>query len=355
MPICKACVAVLTKVCLRIQRPSPGGEQTFEGYVLRVPYCCRTELALRPEKMQPDSTIEFLRTRLMNTLASAVRERQIIVETICLAALALRKHGPPAYDSALRVLLSLQLRDGSWPAFTGDDCGNCVATALAVCLLTSIRSTSSRWAAGVNWLLNAKGREAHWFWRWKFQTIDTSVTFHPRKYGWGWLLDTTSWVIPTSFSLIALQQIGNAGLTEEARLKERVTLGVSMLFDRICPGGGWNAGNGLAFGVALAPYIDATSIALLAARGHEHDAAKPSLSWLATRIRDCRSPYSLAWGILALAAYHEETELRDASVHASDAVRVAIEKDRIASDTTLAICALALEAVDGDNVFAVRA
>jgi hypothetical protein len=306
--------------------------------------------------MQPDSTIEFLRTRLMDTLAGAVWERQVVVEAICLAALALRKHDPPGYDSALRVLLSLQLRDGSWPAFTGDDSGNCVATALAVCLLTSIRSPSSRWAAGVNWLLNAKGREANWFWRWKFQTIDTSVTFDPRKYGWGWLKDTTSWVIPTSFSLIALQRIRNAGLAEGDRLIERLTLGISMLFDRICPGGGWNAGNGVAFGVALTPYVDATSIALLAARGHEHDAAKASLSWLATRIRDCRSPYSLAWGILALAAYHEETELRDALVHASNAVLAAIEKDRSALDTaTLAICALELEAVDGENVFAVHA
>jgi hypothetical protein len=306
--------------------------------------------------MQPDSTIEFLRTRLKGALAGAVRARQqIIVEQICLAALALRNHEPKGYDSALRMLLSLQLRDGSWPAFTGDDCGNCLATALAVCLMTSIRSTSSRWAAGVNWLLNAKGREANWFWRWKFQTIDTSVTFDPRKYGWGWLLDTASWVIPTSLSLIALQRIRNAGLTEEARLNERVTLGISMLFDRICPGGGWNAGNGVAFGVALAPYVDATSIALLAARGHEYPAVKASLSWLATRIRDCRSPYSLAWGILASKAYHEATELRYASVDASNAVLAAIEKDRSAMDTaTLAICALALEAVDGENAFAVQ-
>src|SRR5581483_62140 len=160
----------------------------------------------------------------------AVRERQVVVEGICLGALALRKHAPPGYDSALRVLMSLQLQDGSWPAFTGDDCGNCVATALAVCLLTSIGSTSRRWAAGVNWLLDAKGREANWFWRWKSQTIDTSVTFDPRKYGWGWLPDTTSWVIPTSLSLIALQRIRNAGPTGEARLNERLTLGISMLF-----------------------------------------------------------------------------------------------------------------------------
>ena len=32
-------------------------------------------------------------------------------------------------------------------------------------------------------------------------------------------------------------------------------IGASMLLDRMCPGGGWNSGNGVAFGVALAPHI----------------------------------------------------------------------------------------------------
>jgi hypothetical protein len=36
-----------------------------------------------------------------------------------------------------------------------------------------------------------------------------------------------------------------------------------MLLDRVCPDGGWNAANGVAFGVAYSAYIDATVIALL--------------------------------------------------------------------------------------------
>jgi hypothetical protein len=44
-----------------------------------------------------------------------------------------------------------------------------------------------------------------------------------------------------------------------------------MMLDRKCPDGGWNAGNGVVFGVALAPHIDANAIALLAL--HHYPAA----------------------------------------------------------------------------------
>jgi hypothetical protein len=32
-----------------------------------------------------------------------------------------------------------------------------------------------------------------------------------------------------------------------------------MLLDRMCPGGGWNAGNSVVYGVPLTPHIDATA------------------------------------------------------------------------------------------------
>ena len=39
---------------------------------------------------------------------------------------------------------------------------------------------------------------------------------------------------------------------------------MEMLLDRACPDGGWNAGNGVVYGTALAPHPDDTAIALLA-------------------------------------------------------------------------------------------
>jgi hypothetical protein len=66
-------------------------------------------------------------------------------------------------------------------------------------------------ASGVQWLLNARGREANWLWRWKLRTFDNKVQFDPAKFGWSWVSGTTSWVIPTAFALIALQQARQRG------------------------------------------------------------------------------------------------------------------------------------------------
>jgi hypothetical protein len=276
------------------------------------------------------------------------------VESYSLAVLALRNHRGPGYIRALDTLLSIRNPDGSWPVFSGDDARGCWATALAVLALATVRHTSTGWGPGIQWLLDAKGREANWFWRWKFQNVDNSVKFDPAKYGWSWVPGTTSWVIPTAFSLIALQNARNCGFSPESRLSERISTGVSMLLDRMCPGGGWNAGNSAAFGVSYAPYIDATSIALLARR-HEHEpAVRASLSWLATRLPDCSSPYSLAWGLLAITAYGRKNQTIDTVARATEALITALGNCAATLDmSTIAACALALEAIDGENVFEV--
>jgi hypothetical protein len=165
-----------------------------------------------------------------------------------------------------------------------------------------------------------------------------------------------SWVIPTAFTLIALQKLKDIDTTKGPAVNERIGLGISMLLDRMCLGGGWNAGNSVAFAVPYGPFMDATAIALLALSSQAPQSQMhASLSWLAARLAACPSPYSLAWGILALTAYHKkEIELSDPLRQASSALTAAIEKGGCAFDTgTLAISALALEAVDGDNVFTV--
>jgi hypothetical protein len=59
----------------------------------------------------------------------------------------------------------------------------------------------------------------------------------------------------------------------------------------MCPGGGWNAGNSVVYGVALAPHIDATSIALAGLRFHYHlPEVSQSCSWLLAT--DCSSAFS---------------------------------------------------------------
>jgi hypothetical protein len=284
------------------------------------------------------------------------RGTQDSVETTCLAILALRRHPSTKLARATQALLALQNADGSWPAFTGDDPEACWTTALAVLSLVSVQQGVKPLASGIQWLIDARGREAYWLWRWKLRTFDNKVKFDPAKFGWSWVSGTTSWVIPTAFAVIALRQARQRGYDNPARLTERVNIGTSMLLDRMCPGGGWNSGNGVAFGVALAPHIDATSVALLALIGHEKElGVQQSLHWLVNRLVGCPSPYSLAWGVLAIASYRrislEASEsLRD---RAEQLLRLIEDSASIKDNCTLAISALALEAVNGDGAFEV--
>jgi hypothetical protein len=77
-----------------------------------------------------------------------------------------------------------------------------------------------------------------------------------------------------------------------------------MLLDRVCPGGGWNAGNGVVYGVPGAPHPDDTAIAPLALREHRRDPmVQSSVQYLERIAPSLTAPWSLAWATLALAAY----------------------------------------------------
>jgi len=300
---------------------------------------------------------EILESRQSRKGAWGFGSDQDAVEPTCLVILALR-HQPSVYvERALDTLETLQNRDGSWPAFTGDEPEGCWTTALAVLSLIATRNGTKRLGRGIQWLLNARGREAHWLWQWKLRTVDNKVKFDPAKFGWSWVPETTSWVVPTAFSLIALQQVRQRGYDKTAQLAERVDLGTSMLLDRMCPGGGWNSGNGIALGVPLAPHIDATSIALLALTRHEEEqGVQRSVQWLVNRLAGCPSPYSLAWGVLAIAAYRGiSLEAREGlRGRAQELMRLTQNAASIEDNCTLAVSALALEAMGGDSVFDVR-
>jgi hypothetical protein len=279
------------------------------------------------------------------------------IEAACFAILALRNDPPADLKPALHDIEDLQNNDGSWPAFLGDDAEGCWTTSLAVLSLMAVGRETERLKSAISWLLDAEGREANWLWRWRFRAIDNGVQFDPTKYGWSWVSGTTSWAIPTAFSVIALRQARNRGINVKAVVIERIELGVSMLFDRMCPGGGWNAGNGIAFGVKCAAYIDATAIALLALAGHEKEPyVQTSLTWLMNRLPGCPSPHSLAWGILALASYRNvSSEVNETMDRAAMELTALMENATGTRDKcTLAVCTLAFEAVEGHNVFEVR-
>jgi len=180
------------------------------------------------------------------------------------------------------------------------------------------------------------GREGNWFWKWKFRTADRHVRFDPEKFGWPWFPDTVSWVVPTAFAVLALNQLPCTCDGFE-QVPFRVERGIEMLLDRVCPGGGWNAGNGVVYDVAVAPHPDDTAIALLALTGHRQEkTVRRGVQYLEYAAPSLTAPWSLAWAILALAAHGRPID----SIYSS---LVAIPDLQSVTDTsTLALVCLAL-------------
>jgi Prenyltransferase and squalene oxidase repeat len=265
------------------------------------------------------------------------------IETTCYASMALAENQTRTRLKAIDVLLRTQNPDGSWPAFEGDDPEGCWTTSLALIAFRCLGLSGEPVDKAVQWLLDNKGREGHWFWKWKFRTVDRAVQFNPDKYGWPWFPGTVSWVIPTAFSLIALEQ--SAPCCGAEPVVNRIQLGTEMLRDRACPQGGWNAGNGIVFGSALIPHIDTTAIALLALTEDSDAAAVQGLNWLRHASVDCSSAYSLAWSAIAFSV-HRDQALKHcvAGLH-----KVLSMTDAILNIETLSLAAIAINAAEASS------
>ena len=250
------------------------------------------------------SLTEKLKSRQMKSGGWAYFDSvQESLEATCLAELALAPEMQVSSSAAILFLLKSQLSDGGWPAFLGDSEGSWT-TALALCTLNSTGDFTAARERAFRWLFAERGREGHWFWRWKFKTSDRNVRFDPDKYGWPWVTGSASWVIPTAFSIIAIEQFTVCDRSEES--EKRIHLGVEMLLDRACVDGGWNSGNSLVYGVPLRPHVEATAIALLALQDEQRtEMVQRSLSWLRQNAASVDSVSSLAWCILTLFVYQE--------------------------------------------------
>jgi Prenyltransferase and squalene oxidase repeat len=267
---------------------------------------------------------------------------QPAVESTALALLALPTDSVPERSSAIGFLLRNQNPNGSWPAFPGDDESGSGFTGLALYALHRCGVEGAATDRAFRWLSNFRGRESHWLWKWKFRAFDRHVRFDPGKFGWPWAAETVSWVVPTSYSLLALK----SGNHPPRRARGRIRRGVGMLYDRICPGGGWNAGNGVVYGSPMAPHPDATAIALLALQGEPPgQLITTSLDWLERRAGTCFAPWSLSWTIMALNAFGRHTK------HLVDRLATAIQIAEIDDSATLAVVAMALGCAGGPNPF----
>ena len=233
--------------------------------------------------------------------------RQWVTETTALALLALRFQPSTVYARGLEFLLQCQNPNGGWTGFAGDDTEGSWVTALAVIAVIHLSGDWNAVEKGISWLLETRGRESHWLIKWRYRTVDQKVRVDPDKYGWPWTVGASSWVVPTAYSLIALRQYFTCCLPEAAEL--RLKKGTAMLFDRACPAGGWNAGNGVVYGVPLNPHADVTSLALLALLPEKtNPLVQKSLDWLQSQLERMGSIYGLSWLAMALAAYQLSVE-----------------------------------------------
>lgn len=213
----------------------------------------------------------------------------------------------PAHDEAAsracHFLKLAQLPDGSWPSSPELREGSWVTSLVCLALLSrgELLDDARR---GLDWLCKELPGEARWLPRLmrRFATKRKFGTQNESYYGWSWTVGTASWVEPTSYAILFLRACPAEWAPPAA--KRRVLLGEAMLRDRMCPGGGWNCGNPVVYGVPGVPQVSSTAWGLLALREHpEWPEVQRSLSWLQDHLKSIQSPGSLALALIAMSAY----------------------------------------------------
>jgi len=235
------------------------------------------------------------------------------VEPTCWALRALFASEPYADDQvfreAARFLQASQLADGSWPATSQMSMGSWV-TSLACSVLSVDALSADNVKAGLKWICEDFPRDSSLLRRFvqSLRPKSATVSQNDSYRGWGWTPRTSSWVEPTTFALMALREADPKLLPANA--SQRRKLAISLLYDRMCPGGGWNCGNPRVYGVDGDALVLATCWALLALRrGMPGETApeKPgralSIEWLRKEFANTQSAGSLAVARMTLEHY----------------------------------------------------
>jgi squalene cyclase len=229
------------------------------------------------------------------------------VEPTCWALSALSEVCDAEQDSkalskAQDFLLSTQDKAGFWTASPEMTTGNWV-TSLACAVLSRKVGAESASSAGLAWLCSDYPLDSSLGLRLvrRFLSKDRRAQDDDSGRGWGWTPRTSSWVEPTSFALLALQQFHEEQLPTAMRRRD---LAEALLYERMCPDGGWNCGNPRVYGVAGEALVLPTAWALLALRVYpDHMCKSLSLAWLEGAIPQIKSPGSLAVATLCFEAY----------------------------------------------------
>lgn len=228
------------------------------------------------------------------------------VESTCWALHALNGQGREFgahVNRGREFLRAVQRTDGSWPAMADGSEGSWV-TSLACWVLLADQQSWPMVKAGLHWTCSDWPRDSAPLLRFlrKLTTARNDAPMNDSLRGWGWTPRTSSWVEPTAYALLALQKAPLDLLPRNAH--RRQALGEALLYDRMCPGGGWNCGNPMVYGVAGEPLVIPTAWALLALRRLTNTEKKAlSLSLLQKISSGVESSASLALIRIVYAAY----------------------------------------------------
>jgi hypothetical protein len=242
------------------------------------------------------------------------------VEPTCWALRALFNCEQTGQNEASRQALSFlhasQLVNGSWPAASQISAGSWVTSLVCSVLGTDARSAQNI-KAGLKWLCDDFPRDSSPLQRFvnRLRPKSQITSMNDSYRGWGWTPKTSSWVEPTSFALLALREAYPQHLPANA--PQRRELAISLLYDRMCPGGGWNCGNPRVYGVDGNPLVLPTGWALLALRDAQEKPGRAlSLAWLQKESANIQSAGSLAVARMTLENYgielpHAKRNLQD--------------------------------------------
>ncbi len=178
------------------------------------------------------------------------------------------------------VGVTASLRAVTWP------------TPFAILLWSRTGGFLTQIGQSADWLLETQGTTPE-------EPPDSPIGHDTTIPGWPWILDTHSWLEPTSLTILALRLAGRGE-------HQRVRQGEAMIRDRAVPGGGWNYGNSSVFGAALRARPAPTGLGLLALSAGgvpADDSVEHAIRFLQETLPRIRSGQSLCWGLLGLSCW----------------------------------------------------
>jgi hypothetical protein len=204
-------------------------------------------------------------------------------------------------------------------------------TALAILAWQGSLASHAAQDVAIRFLLNTTGTHSQ-------QKSNDTVKHDPSLKGWPWIEGTHSWVEPTAMCVMALRA---AGYGQHARVSEAIR----MILDRQLPHGGWNMAGTIVFGKELVPVPEGTGSALAGLAGviDEHQIAR-SLDYLQGEVDRLRTPISLGWGLIGLAAWGRWPTKGSGLVE-----RCLANQHRYGGYDTSSLCLLALGELAGDS------